>query len=159
MAFEQTQFLEEKRKAWNIPLKQKLAQRELRRGQWYLEANRPEFARRRFEQAVELDPEQPLYYAYVGWAYYRSPVRDLEKARSYLRQALQVNPNLDQAHYFMGIIAKREEDEALADHHFHKAVEANPHHAQAKRELDLILSHQKQEGLFGRLFGKSSARK
>ena len=159
MAYEQSQFQEDKRKAWNIPLKQKLAQVELKRGQWYLETNRPEFACRRFEQAVELDPEQPLYYAYVGWAYYRSPVKDMTQARSYLRQALQVNPALDQAHYFMGIIAKREGDEALADHHFHKAVEANPKHAQAQRELDLICSHQKQEGLLGRLFGKSGPKK
>ena len=159
VAYEQEQFQEEKKKAWNIPLKKKLALQQWKQGQWYLDNVHPEFAPRYFEQAVELDPEQPLYYAYVGWATYRGRSRNLAEARAYLSQALNLNPLLDQAHYFLGLIAKREGDPDLAEHHFRKALESNPQHAQAKRELGLLASHQKQESLLGRLLGKTSSKK
>jgi len=146
-AYEQQLFEKELPRAADLNSRRRLAEKLYTRGQWYLTANRPELARRWFQRALELNPQEPLYYAYVGWACYRDGGgRSLMEAQDYLHHALQIHSTHDQAHYFLGVIAKREGDEKLALHHFHKALETNPSHAQAHRELALMQKHSKHAG-------------
>lgn len=128
------------------------------RGNWYMDtANRPELARRCYQMAIEMNPKQPLFYAYVGWACYRKSDQgtNLAEAMDYLNQALEINVNHDEAHYFLGIIYKRQRNEEKAIHHFREVLRINPDHVQAKRESYLMESHtKKKKSLFGRMFGK-----
>jgi len=156
--YEQKMFLKRVERADTMDMKQKLAIRQWMRGKWYLEsANRADLARKCFHQAIELDPKQPHYFTYVGWAVYRGRAKDrnIQEARDYLGDALAINPGYDQAHYFLGVIAKREGDKEQAQIHFKEALRANPDHPQARREVHLTKSHTKQVGVIGRIFGKN----
>ena len=54
----------------------------------------------------------------------------------------------------MGIIAKREGDEAKAEDYFRQAFSLNPANRKAQRELSFISQHKKQEGIVTRLFSR-----
>jgi len=141
----------------NIDMKRRLAVTRMNKGHWYLNvANRPDLARKCYQSALELDDTQPVYYAFTGWACYRQDDQGngLMEARHYLRQALAINPNNDDAHYFLGVIAKRVGDRETAISHFGEAIRVNPEHAQARREYDLIQTHTKQKSVIKGLFAK-----
>lgn len=157
--YEQTLFYKRQQRTTTLIMKQKLALEQWRRGQWYLEcANRPDLARRCFQQALELDPRKPHFYAYVGWACYRKKdiAENRAEALDYLNQALRLAPHYDQAHYFLGVIKKREGDQAGARRHFEEAIRVNPDHRQARREFHLLETHAKQDGIKSWLFGKKT---
>lgn len=161
MEHEQKIFKKLEERARTLDMKARLALRHWKRGKWYLVcANRPELARQCFHMAIELDPKKPIYYAYVGWACYRKGgAQDRVEAIDYLNHALGLNPNHDQAHYYLGVISKRSGDTEKALEHFQEVVRVNPDHAQARRELALMQSHVKQAGIFSKMLGKAFARK
>ncbi len=149
--YEMSVYRDELKRAWNLDFKKALARKQFERGKWYLEHNRPDFSLERFEQAVELDPEVADHYAYYGWALCRSGKGTAAEIDGYLKQAVRQNPRADTAYYFLGLIAKREQAENLAEEYLRKAITVNPNNAGARRELDSIEKHRKQ-GLFGKLF-------
>jgi len=157
--YDQALFYKRRQRTTSLPAKQKLALEQWRHGHWYLEcANRPDLARRCFQQALELDPQKPHYYAYVGWACYRKNDQGENRAEAldYLNHALQLAPHYDQAHYFLGVIKKREGDRAGARRHFEEAMRVNPDHQRARREFYLLEGRAKQDGMMSWLFGKKT---
>ncbi|MFO8058761.1 MAG: tetratricopeptide repeat protein, partial [bacterium] len=137
--------------------KEELARQQWRRGTWYLSvANKPELARRCFQQALETDQKKAKYPAYVGWALYikNESAKDRNTALEYIEHSLKMKPNYDQAHYFLGVIKKRQGEREEALEHFRKALKANPENTGADREYHLMRSRDKQASIFKRLFGK-----
>jgi len=154
IALEQAIYNKHKARSRTTDQKQKLAAMQWRRGKWYLEnSSRADLGRRCFQEALELDPK-PQYFAYVGWALYRNNRSEYEllEARSYLRQALERNPSYGEAHYFLGLIAKREGEMETARGHFAEAVRLNPEDRQALREFDLFQRSARPQGILGRMF-------
>lgn len=151
--YERAQIEGEKNRAWNMELKKSLARRMEARGQWYLRHNAPLFAKECFEQAIAVDPEQATYYMNLGWALFRNQAADAEDAKGYLRSALKISPRLPKAHYYLGVIAKREGNFTEAEQNFRQALDFNPSDESVRRELALLTQHEKQKGFWQRLFG------
>lgn len=96
-------------------------------------------AQEMFEKAIQLRPQEPEYYGYLGWTIYMNPALEEKERRalaeSKVRLALQMNPRLDSAHVFLGKMFKDEGrlEDAVAE--FRQAVECNPNCREALREL------------------------
>lgn len=88
--------------------------------------------------AIKLKGDEADYWALLGWATYKKrkgdPAVNKQKGKAYLKKALEVKPECDQAYLRMGYIAKIEEKPAIAYDLFRKAVQINPANAAAARE-------------------------
>jgi TolB-like protein/DNA-binding winged helix-turn-helix (wHTH) protein/tetratricopeptide (TPR) repeat protein len=92
-----------------------------------------------FEQAIEQDPAYAL--AYVGladswvpraWYEYLRPKEAFPRARAAITKALELDPDLGEAHTTLAFIDLYYEwDWAAADHEFLRAIELNPNYANA----------------------------
>jgi len=152
--FEKSIYKDELARAYTLPLKRELARKQFERGKWYLNNHRPDLALERFEQAVELDPEKADYFAYVGWALYRASKGSMTQIEGYLNQALRLSARCDTACYFLGLIAKHEGREDQARDYLQRALAISPSNRSASRELDSIIKHEKEAGIFQRLFSR-----
>ncbi len=109
-----------------------------------------------FARAYAMDAKAE-YLAARGWAIYMDPTRkpEIGRARQMMVDAVKQTPSCDRAHYQLGVIARVENDMALAERHFREAVRANPRHLEAAQELRLIDMRKKKEqdkgkkGFFG----------
>jgi len=96
-------------------------------------------AQEMFEKAIQLRPQEPEYYGYLGWTIYMNPALEEKvrraRAEEKVRMAIQMNPRLDSARVFLGKIFKDQGrmEEAVAQ--FRAAVECNPNCREASREL------------------------
>jgi len=151
--YEKSLFRQEVKKAWKLELKKELAEKQFRRGKWFLAHNYPQIALERFEKAIELDPEQAEYFAYTGWAVYCAG-KGFSEAIGYLKQSLSLDPSLDRAYYFLGLLSKREGNSEQAEKYFQKALSLNPKNSGARRELDTIAKHKKSKGIFSQIFSQ-----
>jgi tetratricopeptide (TPR) repeat protein len=115
------------------------AERILQRGMEYVRARDWAKAQEMFEKAVELRPEEPEYFGYLGWAIYSNEELEFEQRRDMaiekLARAIEMNPNMDSIHVFMGKIYKDSGNvrEAIAE--FRLALRCNPNCHEAAREL------------------------
>ena len=96
-------------------------------------------AQEMFERAIKLRPDEPEYYGYLGWAIYCNEEANFQERRDTaiekLGIALEMNPNMDSVHVFLGKIFKDEGNvnEAVAE--FRLALQCNPNCREAAREL------------------------
>lgn len=99
-----------------------------------------------FEKAVELNPEEPEYLGYLGWTIYSNPELDLaerrDRAKTLIRQAIDMNPNMDSSRVFLGKIMKEEGKVKEAVEQFEAAFNNNKNCREAERE---IKSHEQGE--------------
>ena len=151
--YEKSLYRLELKKAWKLEQKKELAERQFRRGKWFLTHNHPQLALERFEQAIELNPEKAESFAYTGWALYCAG-KELAEAEGYLRQALRLDPSSDQAYYFLGLLKKREGDSESAYQYFQKAFSLNPKNRGASREMKILEAKKKSEGIFQKIFSR-----
>lgn len=151
--YERELVTEEIKRAWNMTLKKALGKKMRERGNWYMQVNAPESARTFFDLAIELDADNPNHYMELGWAIFRHRPQQADEAVSYLDSALKIDPRLDKAYYYLGVIAKRGGDNARAEKMFRKCLDLNPEQEPARRELAYLQQHQKQTGLWKKLFG------
>ena len=89
----------------------------------------------------------------LGWAIFRSQPQKTAEAKGYINSALKIDPRLDMANYYLGIIAKRENSAKEAESRFRIALEINPQNHPARRELSLLAQDQKQKGVWNKIFG------
>lgn len=106
-----------------------------------------ENAIKHFERAIELDPSYADPYVGLGDTYgllsiYNfSPASEaMPKAKSYARQALEINPSFPGAYTSLAwVLHKYEYDWAGAEQNYRKAIELNPNHATANHWYGIFL--------------------
>jgi TolB-like protein/DNA-binding winged helix-turn-helix (wHTH) protein/Flp pilus assembly protein TadD len=100
-----------------------------------------------FEQAIEIDPKDPLIYAGVGLAYgplgyygYVSPVESDSKMVWAATKALELDESLAEAHATLGLARSVHEwDWSTGEREFRRAIDLNPGYADAHGLLAQIL--------------------
>ncbi|GAB4292777.1 MAG: hypothetical protein Kow0090_06840 [Myxococcota bacterium] len=93
-------------------------------------------------KAIQINPKESLYYAYLGWVAFNNKELDsrerIKSAKQALEWALKINSSLPAAHYFKGLIAKIEGNEEDAEKCFLTALEYDPAYIEANKQLQLI---------------------
>lgn len=103
-----------------------------------------EKAKERFETAIRLKPDEPDYYAYLGWTLFQTArgkkgaYAMVKRAKQELGKAISMNPNSDKAYLILGRVYAGEGNIALAEEHFQKALKINPECVPAKAALELL---------------------
>jgi len=117
------------------------AESTFRRGQQLLALGDVVGARPLFEEAVQLQPEEGEFVAYLGWARFQANPKDASEAqvaRAALERAVQLSPTLEKAHLFLGYVQKSLGRAEEATRAFERALECNPSSAEALRELSIL---------------------
>jgi TolB-like protein/class 3 adenylate cyclase/Tfp pilus assembly protein PilF len=99
-----------------------------------------------FNQAIARDPTFALAYAGLADAYweisdwYLPPHDAMPKARAAAQRALEIDPNLAEAHTALGVVANQYDwDWSGAEREFQRAIELNPESAEAHQAYGLLL--------------------
>jgi len=112
----------------------------LQEGMKYVRSRDYVNAQKMFEKAVELSPNEPEFYGYLGWTIFCNPELDreekIQKAKEKISQAIKMNPNMDSSHVFLGKILQDEGNQEAAVGEFKLAVKCNPNCREAIRELE-----------------------
>jgi curved DNA-binding protein CbpA len=117
------------------------AESTFRRGQQLLSSGDVPGARALFEEAVQLQPEEGEFVAYLGWArFQQSPdvTEEVQIARAALERAVQLSPTLEKAHLFLGYVLKSLGRAQEATRAFERALECNPGSTDALKELSIL---------------------
>jgi TolB-like protein/Tfp pilus assembly protein PilF len=100
-----------------------------------------------FTQAIEVDPTYALAYAGLADCYYRlsnvyAPTRnEMPKAKTAALKALEIDPNLSEAHAALGLSKLFQElDWSGAEEAFRRAIEINPNYSIAHQRLGLYVN-------------------
>ena len=106
-------------------------------------------ARQIFEEAVPLDPENPVAYALLGWTHVmdvwygssESPGKSMERASELAQKAIALDETQDYAHSLLGHISlmMRQHEKAIAEGE--RAVALNPNGADAHAHLAMTLNY------------------
>ncbi|HUT55631.1 MAG TPA: DUF4388 domain-containing protein [bacterium] len=92
-----------------------------------------------FEKAVEARPEEPEYLGYLGWTIYSNPEEQAaertERAKTLIRKAIDINPQMDSSRVFLGKILKEEGKIQEAVEQLETALLCNAKCREAEREL------------------------
>lgn len=122
------------------------------RGLAYLRARNPDAVDKSvayFEEALELDPEfalalDGLAYDYLLKTYdgSMSIAEALSLGLPLVQKALQLEPELEQAHATLGMLRSREGRYEEANSHFERALDINPNFFQGQVNYGLSLVHQ-----------------
>ncbi len=78
------------------------------------------------EPAVELWPDEPAYQAALGWALYKQPQSDAERAREHLEIARAQAPDDPTTLYRLGLVLRSVGDEATGEQCILRARELDP---------------------------------
>lgn len=87
------------------------------------------------EQITELNPVEGEYWAYLGWAKFKENPAKVREAEKIIKDAIDLNNELDQAWYFLGMTSLESGDRDWAKKSFKKALEKNPWNTRALAEL------------------------
>ncbi|HEX8700592.1 MAG TPA: DUF4388 domain-containing protein [Myxococcaceae bacterium] len=111
----------------------------IHRGAAYLKRKDFRMALQLFEEAVELHPREPEFYAYLAWATYMAAVGPLKDravaAQKVLKRAFSVSASLERAHIISAIIDNDLGDATSARKRLLKVLEQNPKSQLAKAAL------------------------
>ena len=94
-------------------------------------------ARRYFETAIELDPNFALAYGWLAWTHFfdvymgwgADPAAALERTFAHARTSVQLDPDLDFAHWALGAAHLASGQNAHALTAFERALELNPNNS------------------------------
>jgi DNA-binding response OmpR family regulator/curved DNA-binding protein CbpA len=91
-----------------------------------------------FKTAIKLAPKEAEYYEYLGWTFFlKSPdeEKSISEAKANIELGINMNPSLEQGHYFMGVISERLGNIEQARTYYEKALQNNPGHVEAAESL------------------------
>lgn len=101
-------------------------------------------AKRHFQKAVDLFPEEGEYYGCLGWAIYNMaelPRADRNaQAKTLFEKAIKLNPRSDRAYYYLGMLLKDNDQFDKAAIMFAQAFRYNKGNIDAKAQLKAIQS-------------------
>lgn len=89
-------------------------------------------------EITELNPVEGEYWAYLGWAIYKDDPEAIDEAERLVRDAIELNNDLDSAWYFLGMLSLASQDVRMAQRAFRNAVARNPWMLEAISELKRI---------------------
>lgn len=118
------------------------------RANFYAHTNRPVEARILIEQALALDPRQPLAHEAMGYLYYAQG--ELEEAADWFARAAELDSESCLAHYYLGWIeaespGRGEQRWVRAEQALRRAMALNPAFAPAYVALARLLLHNYQQ--------------
>ena len=119
----------------------------------FAEANRARVARDVVaynEQRIRINPKDGAAWLHLGRASLLQ--RRIPEAKSRLQQAIAVAPDLDEAHYSLGLVHRMSGAPRLAMAEFQRAVQLNPAHGKAHGNLGLLLVEANQLAAAAREF-------
>lgn len=126
-----------------------LAEMEFKKGQTYLRVGNFEGAAKSFQLAVDMNPDEGEFCAYLGWAIYNRQGKSAEegiKAMEYVKKALSMNSRIPMAYYFLGFMYRVEGDIDAALKEFDRALRLKPDLTEPLREIRLINSRKEKAG-------------
>lgn len=132
--------LKQKKTTEPDPMKDKLAAEQcLKKGLEFVRKREWPKAQQMFEQAVKASPREPEFKSYLAWTIYQNeeldPAARRQRAKAMLNEAIDLNPQMDSCHVFLGKILKDEKNFKEAEGEFKAALRANPGCREADREL------------------------
>jgi curved DNA-binding protein CbpA len=104
----------------------------------YIKARKFADAARLLDEAIQLNPDEPEFYAWRGYARFftfEDKKAGYTEAYKDIQQCLKQNDKVASGHYFLGVIAKLCGDNHGALKHFQRTVEVQPNHIDAQREI------------------------
>jgi curved DNA-binding protein CbpA len=104
----------------------------------YIKARKFADAVKLLDEAIQLNPEEPEFFAWRGYARFftfEDKKTGYTEAYRDLQHCLKKNEKVASAHYFLGVIAKLCGDNSGALKHFQRTVEIQPNHIDAQREI------------------------
>ncbi|WNG54941.1 DnaJ domain-containing protein [Archangium gephyra] len=104
----------------------------------YIKARKFADAVKLLDEAIQLNPEEPEFFAWRGYARFftfEDKKVGYNEAYKDIQQCLKQNDKVASGHYFLGVIAKLCGDTSGALKHFQKTVEVQPNHIDAQREI------------------------
>ncbi|WP_375770864.1 DnaJ domain-containing protein [Archangium gephyra] len=104
----------------------------------YIKARKFADAAKLLDEAIQLNPEEPEFYAWRGYARFftfEDKKVGYNEAYKDIQLCLKQNDKVASGHYFLGVIAKLCGDNHGALKHFQKTVEVQPNHIDAQREI------------------------
>jgi curved DNA-binding protein CbpA len=122
----------------------------------FLKQRRYREAEEKLKQAVNLNPEEPVYVATLAWVNFvmaSDKNSIVGRVRQELERAVERNPKSANIHYYLGHVYKHLNDIKKAEKSFAEAVKCNPDFIEAKRELRLI-ERRRAEELLSKKTGK-----
>ncbi len=78
------------------------------------------------EQIVELNPLEAEYWAYLGWAVFNENPANAKKAEKIIKDAIDLNNDIEAAWHFLGMVFLRAGDAVWAEKAFRTAFQKNP---------------------------------
>ncbi|MBI5344004.1 MAG: AAA family ATPase [Deltaproteobacteria bacterium] len=91
------------------------------------------------KEITDLNPMEAEYWAYLGWAIFQSGPGRAAEAERIIKDAIELNNDLDAAWVFLGYIALSRGDEAEAERAFSVAFSKNPLQLEAMVEKKRLL--------------------
>lgn len=91
-------------------------------------------------RAVHLNSGNPEYETTYAWILYQAgpPRRETDaQISAHLNRALKLDRECAQAHYVLGLLRKRQSKHEAAEAHFRMALDSDPEHLEATREMRL----------------------
>lgn len=112
---------------------------------FHAHTNRPREARALIEQALRLDPYQPLAHEAMGYLYYMRG--ESEEAIDWFARAAELDSESCLAHYYLGLTEAQsplrgEDRSAKAERALRRALELNPNFAPAYHALAVLLMNE-----------------
>lgn len=92
-------------------------------------------AERMFREITDLNPIEGEYWAYLGWALYNKAPENPKEAERIIKDAIDLNNDLDSAWYFLGEVLLASGEKAQAASAFKTALHKNPWLSSASAEL------------------------
>jgi CheY-like chemotaxis protein/tetratricopeptide (TPR) repeat protein len=116
-----------------------------------------EKAHEAFDWAIRLHPKEAEYHLYKAITIFKDPRKDRAAARleakRIMEDVISMNANLFEAHYYLGMIYKLEDNMKAAEKQFKIAAKLNPKHLETSQELRLMeMRKEKKKGFFKSLF-------
>ena len=90
-----------------------------------------------FKRAIELEPEQPLFYYNLGRVYLTK--NQINKAENCFRKAIELRPKYSWAHYELGSLLRKQKKYEEAKREYELAIAADSKHINGMANLGALL--------------------
>jgi tetratricopeptide (TPR) repeat protein len=107
----------------------KRAQDRFQAGMQYIRDNKVRSGIKELKEAINADPKYEMAYLELASCFLKRGQND--RAKEVLRQCVEVNPAIAEAHYQLGTLLEQENDASGALRHYERCLDADHKHAEA----------------------------